>query len=176
MLEGRTVIAIAHRLFSAHDADRVAVVEDGVIAAKDGRILYAGPTVDAPAFEAAETIDCAGRWITPGLIDPHTHLIFGGDRAADRTGPRDDGHALVGGLDADFDDAFVFLVGQGRAFAGGADGDQALGAFLDLPIDEIGVGFFVDRSVSAHRCDQRDERAFEQHRPSPEWVFVKAGT
>ena len=32
MLEGRTVIAIAHRLFSAHDADRVAVVEDGRIA------------------------------------------------------------------------------------------------------------------------------------------------
>ena len=31
MLEGRTVIAIAHRLFSAHDADRVAVVEDGKI-------------------------------------------------------------------------------------------------------------------------------------------------
>ena len=30
-LEGRTVIAIAHRLFSAHDADRVAVVEDGVV-------------------------------------------------------------------------------------------------------------------------------------------------
>ena len=31
MLEGRTVVAIAHRLFSAHDADRVAVVEDGRI-------------------------------------------------------------------------------------------------------------------------------------------------
>ena len=31
MLHGRTVIAIAHRLFSAHDADRVAVVEDGRI-------------------------------------------------------------------------------------------------------------------------------------------------
>jgi ABC-type multidrug transport system fused ATPase/permease subunit len=31
VLEGRTVVAIAHRLFSAHDADRVAVVEDGVV-------------------------------------------------------------------------------------------------------------------------------------------------
>jgi ABC-type multidrug transport system fused ATPase/permease subunit len=31
VLHGRTVVAIAHRLFSAHDADRVAVVEDGVI-------------------------------------------------------------------------------------------------------------------------------------------------
>lgn len=57
------------------------VIEDGVIAARDGRILYAGSAADAPAFDAAETIDCEGRWITPGLIDPHTHLVFAGDRA-----------------------------------------------------------------------------------------------
>jgi imidazolonepropionase len=34
-----------------------------------------------PSLDAAETIDCAGRWITPGLIDCHTHLVHGGDRA-----------------------------------------------------------------------------------------------
>lgn len=56
-------------------------IEDGVVAARDGRILYAGPRSDAPAFRAAETIDCGGRWITPGLIDCHTHLVYGGDRA-----------------------------------------------------------------------------------------------
>jgi len=56
-------------------------VEHGLVAATDGRIVYAGPAADAPAFTAAETIDCEGRWITPGLIDPHTHLIHGGDRA-----------------------------------------------------------------------------------------------
>jgi imidazolonepropionase len=56
-------------------------VEDGVVAARDGRILYAGPRAGAPAFGAAETIDCDGRWITPGLIDCHTHLVYGGDRA-----------------------------------------------------------------------------------------------
>lgn len=56
-------------------------VEDGVVAARDGRILYAGPRSEAPAFRAAETIDCGGRWITPGLIDCHTHLVYGGDRA-----------------------------------------------------------------------------------------------
>lgn len=53
----------------------------GLIASQDGQIVYAGSAADAPRFEAAETIDCEGRWITPGLIDPHTHLIFGGDRA-----------------------------------------------------------------------------------------------
>ncbi len=56
-------------------------VEDGVVAARDGRIVYAGPRGEAPAFEASETIDCEGRWITPGLIDCHTHLVYGGDRA-----------------------------------------------------------------------------------------------
>ncbi|WP_244639228.1 imidazolonepropionase [Bosea sp. ANAM02] len=56
-------------------------IEDGVIAACDGRIIFVGPRRDAPAFQAAETIDCAGRWITPGLIDCHTHLVYGGDRA-----------------------------------------------------------------------------------------------
>ncbi|MFG1428257.1 imidazolonepropionase [Roseixanthobacter glucoisosaccharinicivorans] len=57
------------------------VVEDGLVAARDGRILYAGPRADAPAFDAIEAVDCAGRWITPGLIDCHTHLVYGGDRA-----------------------------------------------------------------------------------------------
>lgn len=56
-------------------------VEDGVVAARDGVILFAGPRADAPAFAAAETIDCGDRWITPGLIDCHTHLVHGGDRA-----------------------------------------------------------------------------------------------
>ncbi|WP_033075435.1 imidazolonepropionase [Sphingopyxis sp. MWB1] len=56
-------------------------IEDGLLAARDGRILYAGPAADAPAFDAAEEVDCAGRWITPGLIDCHTHILHGGNRA-----------------------------------------------------------------------------------------------
>lgn len=62
-------------------APELGVVEQGVIASLDGTILYAGPQADAPAFDPAEVTDCEGRWITPGLIDCHTHLIFGGDRA-----------------------------------------------------------------------------------------------
>lgn len=56
-------------------------IEDGVVAARDGRIVYAGARSEAPSFRATETIDCGGRWITPGLIDSHTHLVYGGDRA-----------------------------------------------------------------------------------------------
>lgn len=57
------------------------VIDDGVIAASDGRIVHVGPASDAPAFDAAETIACDGRLITPGLIDPHTHIVHAGDRA-----------------------------------------------------------------------------------------------
>ena len=58
-----------------------APVADGLIAATDGRIVYAGPRAAAPAFEANEQIDCGGRWITPALIDAHTHLVHAGNRA-----------------------------------------------------------------------------------------------
>jgi imidazolonepropionase len=57
------------------------VVEGGAVAAKDGRIVFAGPSADAPP--AARTIACEGRWITPGLIDCHTHIVHGGDRAGE---------------------------------------------------------------------------------------------
>src|SRR6201987_648106 len=58
------------------------IVEDGMIAARDGIIVYAGPKADAPGnLDAAERIDCEGRWITPGLVDCHTHLVYGGNRA-----------------------------------------------------------------------------------------------
>lgn len=56
-------------------------IEDGVVIARDGRIVFAGPRSEALAFGSAEVIDCEERWITPGLIDCHTHLVYGGDRA-----------------------------------------------------------------------------------------------
>ena len=59
------------------------IIENGVIAANGGNILFAGAAQDAPTFQAAERIDCEGRWITPGLIDCHTHLVYAGNRAAE---------------------------------------------------------------------------------------------
>jgi imidazolonepropionase len=61
-------------------------IEDGAIAAREGAIAWIGRRADlpdAPERLAERAIDAGGRWITPGLIDPHTHLIFGGDRLAD---------------------------------------------------------------------------------------------
>jgi imidazolonepropionase len=63
--------------------DGLGIVEPGVIAARNGLIVYAGSQAGAPAFAAETVVDCQGRWITPGLIDCHTHLIHGGDRAAE---------------------------------------------------------------------------------------------
>ncbi|HTJ64795.1 MAG TPA: imidazolonepropionase [Alphaproteobacteria bacterium] len=56
-------------------------VPDGLIAVSGDTIVWAGPRRDAPPLEAAKRHDAKGRWITPGLIDAHTHLVFGGDRA-----------------------------------------------------------------------------------------------
>lgn len=65
----------------ASDRDALGIIENGIIAARNGRIVYAGDAVDAPALEAEETISLDGRWITPGLVDCHTHLVFGGNRS-----------------------------------------------------------------------------------------------
>lgn len=61
--------------------DGLGEVQGGVVACRDGKILFAGPSTAAPVFEAPQRIKCEGRWVTPGLIDPHTHLVYGGDRA-----------------------------------------------------------------------------------------------
>jgi imidazolonepropionase len=67
----------------AAGAGGLGVVERGAVAAREGRIVFAGPGGDAPSPAAALTVDCEGRWITPGLIDCHTHLVYAGSRAAE---------------------------------------------------------------------------------------------
>lgn len=62
--------------------DDLGVVDDGIVVSRGGRIAYAGPRAGAPET-AGETIDCGGRWITPGLVDCHTHLVHAGDRAGE---------------------------------------------------------------------------------------------
>ncbi len=58
------------------------IVERGAVAAKDGRIAFAGPAAELPTgWDASERVALDGRWVTPGLIDCHTHLVYAGDRA-----------------------------------------------------------------------------------------------
>ena len=61
-------------------------IEDGAIAVADGRIAWVGPRAElpgAPESLARDVHDLESRWLTPGLIDCHTHLVYGGDRAAE---------------------------------------------------------------------------------------------
>jgi len=71
----------ARLLTLAPGSEGLGVVHKGVVAARDAKIAFAGPAGEATSFNAAAEIDCDGRWITPGLIDCHTHLIFAGNRA-----------------------------------------------------------------------------------------------
>ena len=59
------------------------IIVSGAIAARQGRIVFAGSQHELPAAwrNGARVVDCEGRWITPALIDCHTHLVYGGDRA-----------------------------------------------------------------------------------------------
>ncbi|CCV06325.1 Imidazolonepropionase (Imidazolone-5-propionate hydrolase) [Mesorhizobium metallidurans STM 2683] len=69
----------------AESATGLGIVEKGAVAARDGIIVYAGAEAEMPAAvgQGAEIVDCGGRWITPGLIDCHTHLIHAGNRASE---------------------------------------------------------------------------------------------
>ena len=59
------------------------IVRDGIVATTDGRIVHAGPLQGAPDLQPRQQVDCHGRWISPGLIDCHTHLVYAGNRAGE---------------------------------------------------------------------------------------------
>ncbi|MEO7577970.1 MAG: imidazolonepropionase [Massilia sp.] len=60
--------------------ERVGELHDAALAVKDGRIAWLGPRGQAPRG-AAVVHDCLGGWITPGLIDCHTHIVHAGNRS-----------------------------------------------------------------------------------------------
>jgi imidazolonepropionase len=66
--------------------DDYGIVEDAALAWRDGRIAWLGRRAElpgAPATLAREVRECGGDWITPALVDCHTHLVFGGNRAVE---------------------------------------------------------------------------------------------
>ena len=58
-------------------------ITDAAIAVKDGKIAWLGPRSELPKFDVLATPVYRGKggWVTPGLIDAHTHLVFAGNRA-----------------------------------------------------------------------------------------------
>ena len=66
-------------LTAATMRDGYGLIEDAAILIEGGRIAWVGPRTQAPSGH--ETTDCEGRLATPGLIDCHTHIVYGGSRA-----------------------------------------------------------------------------------------------
>jgi len=60
----------------------VEVIQDAAIAIADGRFVWVGRAADWTGA-AAKTVDVGGRALVPGLVDPHTHAVWAGDRLAD---------------------------------------------------------------------------------------------
>jgi imidazolonepropionase len=57
------------------------LIENGAIGIADGKVVRVGKRTELAGFRAKEVVALAGAWVTPGLIDCHTHLVFGGTRA-----------------------------------------------------------------------------------------------
>src|SRR5438105_1152635 len=55
-------------------------IAKGAIGIKAGKIVFLGPEADLPG-DADDTLDARGSFVGPGLVDPHTHLVFAGDRS-----------------------------------------------------------------------------------------------
>src|SRR5215211_2860977 len=77
------------------------IIEQAAIAIEGGRILRVGKRTELAGFRAKEVVPLGGAWVTPGLVDCHTHLIFGGNRADEhalrRAGASYEEIARVGG-------------------------------------------------------------------------------
>jgi imidazolonepropionase len=56
---------------------------NGAVAIQDGRIVRVGRRAELAGYKAASIEPLGGAWVTPGLLDCHTHLVFGGNRAAE---------------------------------------------------------------------------------------------
>ncbi|MDV5095776.1 imidazolonepropionase [Pseudomonas sp. LSJ-87] len=62
---------------------RYSAIEDAAIVTDAGLIEWIGPRVELVSVDAERTVDLGGAWVTPGLIDCHTHAVFGGNRSGE---------------------------------------------------------------------------------------------
>ena len=63
------------------EGGNLGVVENGAIGIQDGKIVRVGKRTELAGYRAQAVDALGGAWVTPGLIDCHTHLVFGGNRA-----------------------------------------------------------------------------------------------
>ncbi|WP_324753467.1 imidazolonepropionase [Roseovarius sp. Pro17] len=142
------------------------LIEDAAIVTNGAQIEWVGPLVDLPAEHAGLTRDSlGGRLVTPGLIDCHTHVVHGGDRAVEfemrLNGASYEEVARAGG-------GIVSTVTATRA----ADLDALIASALprvdallaeSVTVLEVKSGYGLDRETELRML--RAARALEQHRP-----------
>ncbi|WP_350335386.1 imidazolonepropionase [Coralliovum pocilloporae] len=81
-MTGKTVLRNARIATQANDQTPYGMINDGILVLADDQIDWVGAAADAPdEYLSLDAVDLEGRLVTPGLIDCHTHVIFGGDRA-----------------------------------------------------------------------------------------------
>ena len=76
-----TILTNARLATMSPDRPGLGVIENGRVVIDGGRIVAVGAANEIVSPAGAEVIDCEGRWVTPGLIDCHTHLVHAGNRA-----------------------------------------------------------------------------------------------
>ena len=67
--------------FEESPGNPLGLIENGAIGIAEGKILRVGKRTELAGFRAGQVDALGGAWVTPGLIDCHTHLVFGGTRA-----------------------------------------------------------------------------------------------
>ena len=77
------LLLVDAHLATMQDGDaRYGAIRDGVVGIRGDTIAWAGPRAALPRDAAsAQTISCGGAWMTPGLVDCHTHLVYAGNRS-----------------------------------------------------------------------------------------------
>ena len=78
---GHHKILTGARLATMVTGDDYGLIENGALVLSGDRIAWVGPAPELPAHFDGPVRDLAGRLVTPGLIDAHTHIVFAGDRA-----------------------------------------------------------------------------------------------
>lgn len=82
MQESKTIFINANIATMTNNSIDYGTLEQASIVVESGKISWIGTMGDlSESLDTAHVIDCKGKWLTPGLIDCHTHIVYGGNRA-----------------------------------------------------------------------------------------------
>ncbi len=166
MTDSSTIYVDLSAATMARGGEAYGLIHDAAIAVHAGRIVWVGPLADLPGdYEGVSRTSLGGRLVTPGLIDCHTHIVHGGDRAAEfemrLNGASYEEVARAGG-------GIVSTVTATRA----ADLDTLIASALPrvdallaegVTLLEVKSGYGLDTETELRML--RAARALEHHRP-----------